>query len=133
MTQGRANLLLLVAGAIWGLRRACQIRKGLVFGLNQKPGSERHPIFGRVSGRPGPMATILTPLARCSGMSCTIVEVTPESLRLKFGAITSTLLTGSGTISGELEPDDFIRTGAARCIDLDRVAFALADQGTGDG
>jgi hypothetical protein len=44
---------------------------------------------GTVLGKPGPSAAMPNRILRCNGTNCTIVEVTPESRLLKFGAMTS--------------------------------------------
>ena len=70
------------------LRRACQMRRRPEAGRPSRLGNCHHRIFGRLSGRPGP--NVAMPIVRaCTGTSCTIVLVTPESLNFRFGAMTS--------------------------------------------
>ncbi len=45
------------------------MRNRLVLGRDQKEGNALHPRCGRVSGRPGPIVAIFSPIARCNGMS----------------------------------------------------------------
>lgn len=68
------------------LRRACQTRHV----RPDIPITDRSGIQGTWDGNPGPVAAI--PIDRaCTGNNRTIVAVTPDRRRLRFGAITSIL------------------------------------------
>ena len=64
-------------------RRACQMRGLLV----ERPNSVINEIFGKLAGIDGPTVTISI-CFDCKGSSLKIVEVTPDHLFFKLGAIT---------------------------------------------